>query len=232
MLAHLHIFCVFYVEERAHNYNRFVDTNYNRLVDTNYNRFKIRIYSALRASYIRIYESVEFRYYSLTESAACTLPRLVNNLPPLTTPPPPRPPNRLNLFCKESAVRSLCLCLGNICQFSLVGPWPLMTDWEMCKKNQEQILYYRFSHSCCWLSLRDVWWDHPTSHSLLLPPLLRLISPFQIDIRTRKCLLHHWYGKMGSSQHKSKRLGLDVVTCAEMVPSRLTSDAVCIYYWT
>ena len=48
-------------------------------------------------------------------------------------------------------------------------------------------------------------------------------------------ILHHWYGEMGSSQHKSphqaltRRLGLDVVvTRAEMSPSRRTNDAVCI----
>ena len=40
---------------------------------------------------------------------------------------------------------------------------------------------------------------------------------------------------MGSSQHKSPhqarafRRGLDVVTCAEMNPSRRTKDAVCIF---
>ena len=28
-----------------------------------------------------------------------------------------------------------------------------------------------FSHSCCWLSLLDVWWDQPISHSLLFASL-------------------------------------------------------------
>ena len=32
------------------------------------------------------------------------------------------------------------------------------------------------------------------------------------------------------SYQKASRLGLDVVTFAEMSPSRLPSDAVCIYY--
>ena len=41
------------------------------------------------------------------------------------------------------------------------------------------------------------------------------------------------YGEMGWSQHSSPhkvtwRLGLDVVTCAEMSPSRLPNDAFCI----
>ena len=33
--------------------------------------------------------------------------------------------------------------------------------------------------------------------------LLSLILPFQKDIRTRKCILHRWYDKMGSSPHQA-----------------------------
>ena len=35
-----------------------------------------------------------------------------------------------------------------------------------------------FSHSCFWLSQRDVWWDQTISQSLLYAPLLSLILPF------------------------------------------------------
>ena len=46
---------------------------------------------------------------------------------------------------------------------------------------------------------------------------------------------HHGEGEMGSSQHKSphqaraSRRALDVVTSAEISPSRLPNDAVCIF---
>ena len=84
-----------------------------------------------------------------------------------------------------------------------------------------------FSHSCCWLSLRDVWWDQPISHSLTYASLHTLILRCQMDIRTRKCIRHRWYGEMGWSQHKSPhhalafRRGLYVLTCAEMSPGHL-----------
>ena len=48
-------------------------------------------------------------------------------------------------------------------------------------------------------------------------------------------LRHRWEGVMGSSQHKSPhqarafRRGTDVVTSAEISPSRRTNDAVCIF---
>ena len=38
--------------------------------------------------------------------------------------------------------------------------------------------------------------------------LLSLILPFQKDIRTRKCILHRWYDKMGWSQHSSPHQAL------------------------
>ena len=53
-------------------------------------------------------------------------------------------------------------------------------------------------------------------------------------IGKRKYILHRWYGEMSSSQHSSPhqarafRRGLDVMTSAEMSPSRLPNDAVCI----
>ena len=53
-------------------------------------------------------------------------------------------------------------------------------------------IYLLFSHSCCWLSLRDVWWDQPISHSVQNVWLLSLISPFQMDIFTRKYIQHCW----------------------------------------
>ena len=77
-----------------------------------------------------------------------------------------------------------------------------------------------FSHSCCWLSLWDVhvWWDQPIWHSLIFASLISLILPFQIDIRTSKCILHRWYGETGwslswalvttLSPRLNKRLGL------------------------
>ena len=48
---------------------------------------------------------------------------------------------------------------------------------------------------------------------------------FQIDIRTSKCIRHRW-----CSRWVDLRFVLDVVTCAEMSPSRLPNDAVCIYF--
>ena len=88
-----------------------------------------------------------------------------------------------------------------------------------------------------WLSLRDVWWDQPCSHYLLYVSLNSLILTFQIDIRPRKCILHRWYGEVDWSQHfhhLSPRLKarVDVMTCAEMSPSRRTNDTVCIYSFT
>ena len=75
------------------------------------------------------------------------------------------------------------------------------------------------------LSLRAVWWDKPILHSLLYASLLSLILPFWIDMRTKKCILHRWYGEMGSFQNSSPhqalalRLGLDVGgTCAGSKP--------------
>ena len=47
--------------------------------------------------------------------------------------------------------------------------------------------YFRFKNRP---KLRDVWWDQPISHSLLHASLFSLILPFQIDIRTRKYILH------------------------------------------
>ena len=41
------------------------------------------------------------------------------------------------------------------------------------------------------------------------------------------CIRHRWEGEMGSSQHKGR--GLDVVTSAEVSPSRRTNDAVYIF---
>ena len=51
------------------------------------------------------------------------------------------------------------------------------------------------------------------------------------------CMRHRWEGEMRSSQHKSPHQarafirGLDVVTCAEISPSRRTNDAVCIFLY-
>ena len=43
---------------------------------------------------------------------------------------------------------------------------------------------YCFPHSCCWLSLRDVWRDQPISHSLLYASLHSLILLFRGNIHT------------------------------------------------
>ena len=40
--------------------------------------------------------------------------------------------------------------------------------------------YIIFSHSCCWLSPWDVWWDQPISHSPQYVSLISLILPYQI----------------------------------------------------
>ena len=66
-----------------------------------------------------------------------------------------------------------------------------------------------FSHSSCWLSLRDVWWDQPISHSLQNVPLLSFILSFQIDRRTRKyiyCIVG--YDDIGYSQQSSRHEAL------------------------
>ena len=64
-------------------------------------------------------------------------------------------------------------------------------------------LPHAFPHSDCWRSLRDVWWDQLISHSLIFASLLSCNLPFYIDILTKKCTLHRWYGEMGLSQHSS-----------------------------
>ena len=85
-----------------------------------------------------------------------------------------------------------------------------------------------FSHSCCWLSLWEVWWDQPISHFRPCASLISLLLPFQIDIRTRKYILHRWVRRdrlisaQVTTSSRRHRLVLDVVTCAEMRPSRLS----------
>ena len=66
------------------------------------------------------------------------------------------------------------------------------------------------------------------SAHLALASLLRLILPFEIDIRMRKYILHRWYGEIGSYRHHINSSPFDVVTCVdrEMNPYHLPNDAV------
>ena len=65
--------------------------------------------------------------------------------------------------------------------------------------------FYTFSHSCCRLSLRDVWWDQSISHSPSFASLLSWIVPFQVDFRTKNTYSIVGYGEMAWSQHTATR---------------------------
>ena len=92
---------------------------------------------------------------------------------------------------------------------------------------------FHFSHSCCWLSLWEVWWDQAISHSLPYASLLSFYFTVS-DICTRKYIQHRWLRQdrlistLVTTSRPRIKLGLDAVTCAEMSSSRLPSDAVCI----
>ena len=84
------------------------------------------------------------------------------------------------IYCVRAFLKHLLKnisAISTICDDVSILRFRYMLRSNPERSGGQDLFFSHSSCSCCWLSLRDLWWDQPISHSLIFALLLSLILP-------------------------------------------------------